>query len=89
MISAEDFGKGIETIRNAAKQAGRDASKLELTIWPASFDFTKTFDLDFVKSYVERGAHRVVVSANESMTTDIDGQRDFIRRYQDSIVAKL
>ena len=89
VISAEDFGKGIETIRKAAKAAGRDASKVELSIWPASFDFTKTFDLGFVNGYVERGAHRVVVSANESMTTDIDGQRDFIRRYQDSIVAKL
>ncbi len=89
VISAEDFGKGIETIRKSAKEAGRDANKVELTIWPASFDFTKTFDLGFVKSYVERGAHRVVVSQGESMTTDIDGQRDFIRRYQDEILAKL
>ena len=89
VISAEDFGKGIETIRKSAKAAGRDASKVELSIWPASFEFTKTFDLGFVKSYVERGAHRVVVSQGESMTTDIDGQRDFIRRYQDEILAKL
>ncbi len=89
VISAEDFGEGIETIRKSAKEAGRDASKVELSIWPASFDFTKTFDLGFVKSYVEHGAHRVVVSQGESMTTDIDGQRDFIRRYQDEILAKL
>ncbi len=89
VISAEDFGEGIETIRKSAKEAGRDASKVELSIWPASFDFTKTFDLGFVKSYVEHGAHRVVVSQGESMTTDIGGQRDFIRRYQDEILAKL
>lgn len=89
VISAEDFGKGVETIRATAKTAGRDASQIELTIWPASFDFTKTFDLAFVKSYVERGAHRVVVSQGESMTTDIQGQRDFIRRYQDQVLAKL
>jgi probable F420-dependent oxidoreductase len=89
VISPEDFGQGVETIRKTARQAGRDPSAIELTIWPASFDFTKTFDLAFVKDYVDRGAQRVVVSQGESMTTDIQGQRDFIRRYQDEILAKL
>jgi probable F420-dependent oxidoreductase len=89
VISPEDFGKGVETIRKTAKAAGRDPGVIELTIWPASFDFTKTFDLAFVKRYVERGAQRVVVSQGESMTTDIGGQRDFVRRYQDEILAKL
>jgi probable F420-dependent oxidoreductase len=89
VISPEDFGRGVETIRETAKAAGRDPGRIELSIWPASFDFTKTFDVPFVRAYVERGAARVVVSANESMTTEIDGQRDFIRRYQDEVLAKL
>jgi len=89
VISPADFEKGIETIAAAAKQAGRDASKVELSIWPASYDFTKTFDLDFVKSYTDAGASRVVISQGEAQTTDISGQRDFIRRYQDEILAKL
>ncbi len=89
VISPEDFGTGVETIRETAKAAGRDPRRIEITIWPASFDFTKTFDLEFVKRYVERGAERLVVSQGESMTTDIQGQRDFIRRYQDQVVAKL
>ena len=89
VISPEDFGTGVETIRTAAKAAGRDPNRIEITVWPASFDFTKTFDLPFVKSYVDRGAERLVVSQGESMTTDIEGQRDFIRRYQDQIVAKV
>ncbi|MCP4908728.1 MAG: LLM class F420-dependent oxidoreductase [bacterium] len=89
VISPEDFEMGVETIDVSARQAGRDASKVELSIWPASYDFTKTFDLDFVKSYTDAGAARVVISAGESQTTDIGGQRDFIRRYQDEILAKL
>ena len=89
VISPEEFAKGAETIRRTARECGRDPGRIELTIWPASFDFTKTFDLDFVKRYVESGAKRVVVSAGESQTTDIQGQRDFIRRYQDQVLAKL
>jgi len=89
VISPEDFGRGVETVRRTAKAAGRDPGKIGITIWPASFDFMKTFDLAFVKSYVDRGAGRVVISQGESMTTDIQGQRDFIRKYQDQILAKL
>lgn len=89
VISPEDFGRGVETVRATAKAGGRDPGQIGITIWPASFDFMKTFDLAFVKSYVDRGADRVVISQGESMTTDIQGQRDFIRRYQDQVVAKL
>lgn len=89
VISPEDFARGVETIGVAAREAGRDASQIELSIWPASYDFTKTLDLDFVKSYTDAGAERVVISQGESQTIEIDGQRDFIRRYQDEILAKL
>jgi probable F420-dependent oxidoreductase len=89
VISPEDFGQGVETIRTTATAAGRDPGRIEISVWPASFDFTKTFDLGFVQRYVDRGAHRLVISQGESMTTDIQGQRDFIRRYQDQILAKL
>ncbi len=89
VISPEDFERGVETIGASAKEAGREASKIELSIWPASYDFTRTFDLDFVRSYTNAGAERVVISQGEAQTTDIAGQRDFIRRYQDEILAKL
>jgi probable F420-dependent oxidoreductase len=89
VISPEDFATGVETIGRAAKEAGRDAARIELSIWPASYDFTKTFDLDFVRSYTDAGAERVVVNSAEGQTTDIQGQRDFIRRYQDEILSKL
>ncbi|MAG31468.1 MAG: LLM class F420-dependent oxidoreductase [Deltaproteobacteria bacterium] len=89
VISPEDFATGVETIRSAAAEAGRDASQVELTIWPASYDFTRTFDIDFVRSYVDAGASRVMISNAENQTIDIAEQRDFIRRYQDEILSKL
>src|SRR5262245_17757773 len=89
VISPEDFAKGAETVSTAAAAAGRDASKIELTIWPASYDFTKTFDVEFVRAYADAGADRIIVSNGESQTTDIGKQRDFIRRYQDEVLAKL
>ncbi|MFK7896221.1 MAG: LLM class F420-dependent oxidoreductase [Myxococcota bacterium] len=89
VISPEDFAKGVETIAASAKEADRDASKVELSIWPASFDFTKTFDLEFVKAYTDAGARRIMVSNMEAQTVDIAEQRDWIRRYQDEILSKL
>ena len=89
VISPQDFAAGVETLEAAAAEAGRDASQIELTIWPGSFDFTRTFDVDLVRAYTDGGASRVVISSGESQTTDIGKQRDFIRRYQDEVLAKL
>ena len=45
--------------------------------------------MPFVKSYVDAGAERLVISAVEAQTSDVDAQRDFIRRYQDEVLARL
>jgi hypothetical protein len=89
VISPSDFEKGVETIDQAAKDVGRDLGDVEMSIWPASFDFAKTFDVPFVKAYTDAGASRVVISQGESGVVDIPGQRDFIRRYQDEVLSKL
>ena len=49
----------------------------------------RTMDVEFVRSYTDAGASRVVISQGEAQTIEIDGQRDFIRRYQDEVLAKL
>ena len=89
MISPEAFAEGVETIARSANDAGRDPADVELTIWPASFDFTRTMDVPFVQSYVDAGASRVMISQGESQAVDLEGQRGFIRRYQDEVLAKL
>jgi len=89
VISPDDFEQRIDVMSAAAREAGRDASAVELTIWPASYDFTRGFDVPLVQSYVAAGASRVVTSAVEAQTHEIDGQRDFILRYQDDVLSKL
>jgi probable F420-dependent oxidoreductase len=89
VISPEDYASRIETMRAAALEVGRDPDRLELSVWPGSYDFSRTFDIDLVREYREIGVHRVVVSTVESQSLDIEVQRDFLRRYQDEILAKL
>ncbi len=89
VISPADYALRIETLREAARQAGRDPEGIELTVWPGSYDFTRTFDLDLVREYRDLGIERVVVSVVEAQTTDIEKQRDFLRRYRDEVLARL
>lgn len=89
VISPDDFETRIDVMAATAKEAGRDPSEIELSIWPASYDFTRGFDVPFVKAYVAAGASRVVTSAGEAQTVEIAAQRDYIRRYQDEVLSKL
>jgi probable F420-dependent oxidoreductase len=89
VISPEDFALRLGEIRAAAREAGRDASRIELTVWPGSWDFKRTFDLGLVRAFVQQGASRLVVSGLESGSADLPALRDFIRRYQDEVLGKL
>lgn len=89
VISPEQYEERIITLRAAAREADRDPDAIELSVWPGSYDFTRTFDVDFVRQYQSLGIHRVVVSMVECQSLDIDEQRDFLRRYQDEVLAKL
>jgi probable F420-dependent oxidoreductase len=89
VISPADYATRIETLRAAATEAGRDPERIELSVWPGSYDFTRTFDVDLVREYRDIGVERVVVSTVESQSLDIDKQRDFLRRYQDDVLARL
>ena len=89
VISPVDYAARLETLRAAAREAGRDPAQIELSIWPASYAFDQTFDVELVREYKDIGLDRVVVSAVEAQTIDIEEQRDFIHRYQDEVLARL
>jgi len=89
VISPADYAARIETMRAAALEVGRDPDRIELSVWPGSYDFERTFDVDLVREYRDIGVERVVVSSVESQSLDIGVQRDFLRRYQDEVLAKL
>ena len=78
-----------DVIRAAAREAGRDPAKIELTVWPGSFDFKRTFDLGLVRAFTQQGVSRLIVSGLEGGSAELPAVRDFIKRYQQEVIGKL
>ena len=89
VISPEDTAARLETLRAAAREAGRDPAAIEISIWPGSFDFSRTWDVDFVKRYTEQGVDRLILSANEGKGVALDDVRELVESYQERVIAKL
>ena len=89
VISPDDLAARIETIRATAREHGRDPDAIEITVWPGSWKPGSSLDLDVVRRFTEVGANRLVVAAQECGSTDVPAIRDFVRRLQDDIIAKL
>jgi probable F420-dependent oxidoreductase len=89
VVSPDDVAARLQTLRAAAREAGRDPDEIELTVWPGSFDFTRTFDLDLVKRYAELGVRRLVVCGMEAGGSDLESVRRLLGSYQEKVVAKL
>ena len=90
VISPEDLALRLETLRAAAREAGRDPEEIKLSVWPGSWDATRSLDLDLVRQYAELGASRLIVSAREGGGgTELDDIRKFIDMYQEQIIARL
>ena len=89
VISPEDTAKRIKTLRKTAQEHGRNPDEIELTLWPGSYDFSRTFDLDFVKQYADQGVSRLIVSAMEGQVSQLDDVRRLVESYQEKVIAKL
>jgi len=89
VISPEDFALRVGEIRAAAREVGRDPAKIELTIWPGSFDFKRTFDVGLVRAYTQQGVSRLIVSGLEGGSAELPAIRDFVKRYQQEVMGKL
>jgi len=85
VVSPDDLASLLDTARATAVEYGRDPAALDVTVWPASWQRGASLDKAVMKAFVDAGAHRLMISAQESGTTDVDGVRDFIRRVQDVI----
>lgn len=90
VISPEDLAARMAELRSAAREAGRDPDAIELTVWPGSFAFDRTFDLDLVRRYRDCGnLCRLVVSAMEAGGTGIDDFRRLVGDYREKVIEKL
>ncbi|MYB42063.1 MAG: TIGR03619 family F420-dependent LLM class oxidoreductase [Chloroflexi bacterium] len=90
VISPDDLAARIEDIHDAAREAGRDPAEIEISVWPGSWDASRSLDLELVRSYVALGASRLILSSRESgASSDIEEIRAGIDRYQQEIIARL
>ena len=90
VISPEDLAARLGELREAARAAGRDPAAIEVTVWPGSWRFDRTFDLDLVRRYVDcGGVSRLVVSALEAGGTGFDDYRRLVDDYREKVIEKL
>ena len=88
-ISPEEFAKRIETMHSAAKEAGRDPAKIELTFSASSWKFGASLDLGIMKAYADLGVSRLICVAHEAMSTEIKDIERFVKKCRDDIIARL
>jgi len=90
VISPEDLALRMGELRAAARLAGRDPDAIEVTVWPGSFAFDRTFDLDLIRAYCDCGnVVRLVVSAMEAGGTAMDDYRRLVSDYREKVIEKL
>jgi probable F420-dependent oxidoreductase len=89
VVSPEQLASLCDIARSTAVEHGRDPGALEITVWPGSWQRGASVDVDVMRAFVDAGADRLMVSAQESGASDVDGIRPFIRRVLDDVIAKL
>ena len=87
-ISPEEFGLRIETMRSAAKEAGRNPDDIELTVSPSSWKFGSSLDLGVIRAYADLGVSRMIISAYEAGGTEPADIERLIKRHQE-LLAQL
>ena len=89
VISPDDFAARVDDIAAAAREAGRDASAIELTAWPTSWKPDTLWDVDVYQRYADAGATRFLVVSDFSGGPDLDGIRRFVGEVQERVLGKL
>lgn len=80
VVSPDDVAAGLATIRATAEAEGRDPSTITISVWPGSWDFLRGTDPHLLAEYAALGVDRIVCSAAEAGTTDVDGVCEFVGR---------
>ena len=88
-ISPDDFAAKVEIMRAAAKEAGRDPDAIELTVSPTAWRFGASSDLGIMKAYADAGASRLIMIANEALSTDMRDIERHVKKVLNEVIAKL
>jgi probable F420-dependent oxidoreductase len=89
VVSPEQLASLLDVARATAREHGRDPGALDVTVWPASWQRGASVDASVMKAFVDAGANRLIISAQESGASDVEGVRAYVRRVQDDGYAKL
>jgi probable F420-dependent oxidoreductase len=89
VVGPEQLASLAEIVRATAVEHGRDPDAVEITVWPGSWRRGASLDAAVMRAFVDAGADRLVVSAQESGASDVEGIRPFIRQVFDEGYAKL
>ncbi len=79
VIGPDDLDERVGTIRAEAERHGRDHRAIEIMAWPGSWQPGGSLDSELLRRYVDVGCSRLVVSVQESGSTDIAVIRNFLR----------
>ena len=89
VISPEDLSVRVEEMRAVAREHGRNADALEVSVVPGAYAPAPSIDLDLARRYAEAGASRLILNAQECGSTEIEDIRRFVGDLQERVFAKL
>lgn len=87
VVSPAEVAEGMSTICAATTAAGRDPAAIEITVWPGSWDFARGTDPEVLGELSALGVDRVVVSAAEGGSNDVEDICALVRRVRDILDA--
>ena len=86
-IGAEELEQQAAVYRAAAAAAGREPPPV--TAWPGSADPSREREVDWVRRFVDAGASTLAVRLPIRAPADLAAVPEFLRSYQDDVLAHL
>jgi probable F420-dependent oxidoreductase len=89
VVGPDQLASLLDIARATAREHGRDPDALDVTVWPGCWQRGASLDASLMRAFVDAGANRLMISAQESGASDVEPVRDYVRRVFDEGFAKL
>jgi probable F420-dependent oxidoreductase len=87
VVSPDELAARWAEVEAAAREAGRDPSAVELSVWPGSYRFRGSLDADLMREYLRLPVQRLLVAQHEGDGADIEGLRVLVRQTREVLAA--
>lgn len=85
VISPEELAARMRDLNAAALAAGRDPAAVELSVWPGSWMYRASLDVEVLRRYLALPVSRVVVGMHEADQPTFLALRELICRTRDNL----